>query len=191
MKHTSLALLTTAILVGGLCTADAKDTKIPAVLNFTVKSIDGKAVKLSKYSGKVVLIVNVASNCGFTKQYKGLQELHSKYADKGLAVLGFPCNNFGGQEPGSESAIKKFCESKYSVKFDMFGKVDVKGKKQSNLYAFLTSSKTNPKHGGGVRWNFEKFLIGRDGKILGHYRSGVAPSSTKLLKAIEGALSAK
>ncbi|MDF1666639.1 MAG: glutathione peroxidase [Planctomycetota bacterium] len=188
MKRTTLALMTAALLLTGLCQADAKDKKVPDVLKFTVKSIDGKAVKLSKYQGKVILVVNVASNCGFTPQYSELQKLHKKYGSKGLAILGFPCNQFGRQEPGSEAEIKKFCESKYNVEFDMFSKVDVKGSKQSDLYAYLTK---NSKKTGNVRWNFEKFLIGRDGKIIGRYKSGIAPNSKTLIGAVEGALAKK
>lgn len=188
MKRTTLALMTAALVLTGLCRADAKDKKVPEALKFTVKSIDGKAVKLSKYQGKVILIVNVASRCGFTPQYKELQKLHKTYGDKGLAILGFPCNQFGRQEPGTEAQIKKFCESKYGVEFDMFAKVDVKGSKQCDLYSYLTK---NSKKTGDVRWNFEKFLIGKDGKIIDRFSSRVAPNSKKLINAVETALKAK
>ena len=140
-----------------------------------VKKIDGSAVDLSKYKGKVVLVVNVASRCGYTPQYAGLQKLYDSYKDKGLVVLGFPANEFGGQEPGSDTDIASFCSSKYGVTFDMFSKIVVKGPE-------------NATPAGEVSWNFEKFLIGRDGKILGRYKSAVAPDDAKLTGAIEAAL---
>jgi glutathione peroxidase len=151
------------LLVLGLGTAllqaDEKGTKkVSPVLNFTMKSLDGKSVDLSKYQGKVVLMVNVASKCGFTPQYKQLQALHDKYATKGLAILGFPANDFGKQEPGTNEEIASFCEKNYSVKFDMFAKVAVKGADQCPLYKYLTSSETDPKFAGPIKWNFEKFL---------------------------------
>ena len=150
-----------------------------------VKKIDGTSVDLSSYKGKVVLIVNVASKCGKTPQYAGLQSLYEKYKDKGLVVLGFPANEFGAQEPGSDSEIKSFCSSKYGVTFDMFSKIVVKGADKSPLYKTLTES-ADPK--GEVAWNFEKFLIGRDGKVVGRYKSGVAPDDATLKTAIEAAL---
>ena len=140
---------------------------------------------LAKYKGKVVLVVNVASRCGYTPQYTGLQKLYETYKDKGLVVLGFPANEFGGQEPGSDTDIATFCSSKYGVTFDMFSKVVVKGPNKSPLYKSLTESATPP---GEVSWNFEKFLIGRDGAIVGRYKSAVAPEDAKLTGAIEAAL---
>jgi len=150
-----------------------------------VKKIDGTAVDLAKYKGKVVLVVNVASRCGYTPQYTGLQKLYDTYKDKGLVVLGFPANEFGAQEPGSDTDIATFCSSKYGVTFDMFSKVVVKGPNKSPLYKSLTESATPP---GEVSWNFEKFLIGRDGAIVGRYKSAVAPEDAKLTGAIEAAL---
>jgi glutathione peroxidase len=150
-----------AVLGAGALLVRAEDQgakKVPAVLNFTMKSLDGKDVPLSKYQGKVVLIVNVASRCGYTPQYKGLQALHDKYAAKGLAILGVPSNDFGKQEPGSSEEIAEFCQKNYGVKFDMFEKVVVKGEGQTPLYKFLTSSETNPKFAGPIKWNFNKFL---------------------------------
>jgi glutathione peroxidase len=137
-----------------------------------------------------VLLVNVASKCGYTPQYEGLQGLHEKYADKGLAVVGVPSNQFGGQEPGTAEEIAEFCDSKYGVEFDMLDKVNVKAneKGQAPLYKFLTSEKTNPKHGSDIKWNFEKFLIDAEGNVIGHYRSGVKPESKELTGAIEKAL---
>jgi glutathione peroxidase len=150
-----------------------------------VKKIDGSAVDLSKYKGKVVLVVNVASRCGYTPQYAGLQKLYDSYKDKGLVVLGFPANEFGGQEPGSDTDIASFCSSKYGVTFDMFSKIVVKGPEKAPLYKALTENATPA---GEVSWKFEKFLIGRDGKILGRYKSAVAPDDAKLTGAIEAAL---
>jgi glutathione peroxidase len=154
-------------------------------LSGEVKKIDGSAVDLSKYKGKVVLIVNVASRCGYTPQYAGLQKLHDTYKDKGLVVLGFPANEFGAQEPGSDAEIASFCSSKYGVTFDMFSKIVVKGPNKAPLYKTLTEGATPP---GEVSWNFEKFLIGRDGRIIGRYKSSVAPDDAKLTGAIEAEL---
>lgn len=150
-----------------------------------VKSIDGKAVDLASYKGKVVVIVNVASRCGYTGQYAGLQKLYDTYKDKGLVVLGFPANEFGGQEPGSDAEIAQFCSSKYGVTFPMFSKIVVKGAGISPLYKSLTET---AEPAGDVKWNFEKFLIGKDGTIVGRYRSGVGPVDAELIAAVEAAL---
>jgi glutathione peroxidase len=165
--------------------------KTPDVLNFTMNSLDGKPVDLSKYQGKVVMMVNVASQCGFTPQYVGLQELHRKYASQGLSVLGFQSNDFGEQEPGSNAEIADFCKKNYGVEFDMFSKIVVNGGGQAPLYRFLTSKQTNPRFGGAVGWNFEKFLIGRDGQVIGRFTSEVEPLSREMITAIEGALAKK
>lgn len=159
--------------------------QVPAALNFTMNSIDGRSVNLSKYQGKVVLMVNVASECGYTPQYEGLQELHKKYASRGLNILGFPSNDFGQQEPGSNAEIADFCKKNYGVEFDMFSKIVVNGSGQSPLYKFLTS---DSKFGGQVGWNFEKFLIGKDGKVIGRFSSEVEPASQEMIKAIDAAL---
>ncbi len=152
------------------------------VSEIAVKDIDGKDSALKAYAGKVLLIVNVASECGYTGQYAGLQALHEKMAEKGVAVLGFPCNDFGGQEPGSEAIIKTFCTENYKVTFPMFSKVAIKGDAKHPLYAALQSA------AGEVGWNFEKFLIGKDGKVLKRFGSDVQPESPELLAAIEAAL---
>jgi glutathione peroxidase len=165
--------------------------EVPSVLQFKMKSLSGKDVDLSKYDGQVVLIVNTASKCGYTKQYAGLQELHKKYAAQGLRVLGFPANNFGQQEPGSDSDIFGFCQANYGVSFDMFSKVSVKGDDKAPLFKYLTSAETNPKYAGDIGWNFEKFLIGRNGEIVGRFKSGVAPTSEEITKAIEAELAKK
>jgi glutathione peroxidase len=163
--------------------------KVPGVLNFTMKSLDGKSVDLSKYQGKVLLIVNVASKCGYTPQYKGLEALHEKFAEQGLAVLGIPCNQFGRQEPGSSAEIADFCEKNYGVKFDLFEKVDVNGAGACPLYKFLTA--TDSKFAGPIKWNFTKFLVGRNGDVVARYEPGVKPESDTVVKAIEAELAKK
>lgn len=153
-----------------------------SVHEITLKDIDGKDLSLKTYAGKAVLVVNVASQCGYTPQYAGLQELHEKMAGKGLVVLGVPCNDFGGQEPDDEKAIKVFCTENYKVTFPMTSKVSIKGDAKHPLFALLTQN------GGDVGWNFEKFLIGKDGKLLKRFGSDVEPNSPELLQAIEEAL---
>ncbi len=152
-----------------------------------VTTIDGKKTALGQYEGKVLLVVNVASECGLTRQYKDLEALHRKYKDKGFAVLGFPCNDFGGQEPGSNEEIKKFCKSRYDVTFPMFDKVAVKaGPKQHELYKRLTAK--NGTFPGNVEWNFGKFLVARDGTPLKRFKPGEGPMSGKVVEAVEKAL---
>ncbi len=191
-----IALFTTAALLG-LSQAgygdDVKkgDAKVPAVLNFKMKGIDGKEVDLAQYQGKVVLFVNVASKCGYTPQYKGLQALYEKYQDKGFVIVGVPANEFGKQEPGTDQEIAQFCESKYSVKFPMLSKVVVKGDGQVPLYKFLTSKETDPKFSGQIKWNFTKFLIGRDGAIVARFEPATSPESDTVKHAIEAELAKK
>jgi glutathione peroxidase len=156
--------------------------------DFSARTIDGKTRSLADYRGKVALIVNVASECGLTPQYKGLEELHEAYAAKGLAVLGFPANEFGAQEPGTEQQIQTFCTTKYGVKFDMFAKVKVKGAGIDPLFAFLTSAEHNPKFSGDIKWNFNKFLVGKDGTVLARFEPQVEPTSADVKGAIEKAL---
>jgi glutathione peroxidase len=162
-----------------------------SVLEFTMKNIDGKEVSLSAYKGKVLLIVNVASKCGNTPQYSGLEEMYKKYADRGFAILGFPANNFLWQEPGTDEEIKEFCTTKYNVTFDMFSKISVKGSDQHPLYKFLTSKDTNPEFAGDVKWNFQKYLVDRNGKVIGKFSPGLNPLSEELTGAIEAALQQK
>ncbi len=152
----------------------------------TTATAAAAAPNLSAYRGRVILIVNVASKCGFTKQYGGLEELHRKYKDRGLAVLGFPCNDFGGQEPGTEQEILSFCKTKYDVTFPLFAKLHAKGEQISPLYQWLTGE--GSPFPGEVRWNFEKFLISREGQLLARFPSRAAPDSAELLAAIEKAL---
>ncbi len=153
------------------------------IFKLTVKNIDGKEVSLSDYKGKVLLIVNVASYCGFTKQYAGLEEIYKKYKDKGFEILAFPCNQFGEQEPGTNEEIKNFCSSKFDVTFRLFDKIDVNGKNQSPLYSILTNNEITGK--ADVKWNFEKFLIDKNGNVIARYLSKVDPKSEELTSAIE------
>jgi glutathione peroxidase len=167
---------------------DKGDKKVSPALNFTMKGLDGKDVDLSQYQGKVVLFVNVASQCGYTPQYKGLQQLHDKYAKEGLVVVGVPANEFGAQEPGSNQEIAQFCESKYGVKFPMLAKVVVKGDGICPLYQYLTSKETDPKFSGPIKWNFTKFLISKDGQVVNRFEPKVKPESPEMTQAIEAEL---
>ena len=155
---------------------------------FTMNSIDGQPTPLAQFKGKVALIVNVASRCGFTPQYAGLEALYKKYKDRGFVVLGFPANNFLWQEPGSNAEIKSFCTTKYQVTFPMFARITVKGRDKAPLYRFLTDKKANPSTGGEIGWNFTKFLVDRNGKAVARFSPSVAPESEEMLKAIEAAL---
>jgi len=159
-----------------------------SIHEFTLNSIDGQPVPPAQFKGKVALIVNVASRCGFTPQYAGLEALYNKYKDKGLVVLGFPANNFLWQEPGTNLAIQAFCSTNYHVTFPMFAKVSVKGADKTPLYQFLTDKKANPSTGGEIRWNFTKFLADRNGKVIARFGSKAAPESPELIDAIEAAL---
>jgi glutathione peroxidase len=169
----------------------AKEAKPMSVLDFKMKSLSGKEVDLKSYQGDVVLIVNTASKCGLTPQYKALEAIHEKYQDKGLSILGFPANNFGQQEPGTDTEIGEFCQKNYGVKFDMFSKISVKGADQEPLYSFLTEPATNPEFAGEIRWNFEKFLVGRDGKVIARFAPQVTPESKEVVDAVEAALARK
>jgi glutathione peroxidase len=159
-----------------------------SMYEFTMKDIDGKDVKLDAYKGKVVMIVNTASKCGLTPQYEGLQTLYDKYKDKNFVVLGFPANNFMGQEPGTEKEIKEFCNLKYNVTFPMFSKISVKGADQHPFYTFLTNEKSNPGFEGDITWNFEKFLADKNGKIIARFSPKTTPDSPEVVTEIEKAL---
>jgi glutathione peroxidase len=152
---------------------------------FTMRSIDGNDVPLAAYAGKVMLVVNVASRCGYTPQYRDLEALYERYRDRGLVVLGFPANNFGGQEPGNNEEIKSFCSATYGVTFPLFSKISVKGSDQHPLYAFLTA---DPEFGGDVKWNFQKYLVDRSGRVIGKFSSSEKPLSKKVTTAVEAAL---
>ena len=172
----------------------AEEAKAP--LSFKMKSLSGDPVNLNDYQGKVVLIVNVASECGLTPQYEQLQSLYEQYSKQGLAVLGFPCNQFGGQEPGSAKEISQFCKENYGVEFDMFEKVDVNGEGACGLYKYLTNHPVNyhagarvkPDYTGKISWNFEKFLIGRDGQVKARYQPRISPDDEQVVKAIQAEL---
>ena len=170
-------MMTSLILWGAMSLMAAN-----GIHEFSMKTIDGQDQPLAAYKGKVALVVNVASQCGYTPQYAGLETLYKKYKDKGLVVLGFPANDFGAQEPGSEAEIKQFCERKYGVTFPMFAKISVKGGAKAPLYQYLSQG------AGDVTWNFGKFLVGKDGKVIKRFDSGVGPESAELMKAIEAAL---
>lgn len=172
----------------GEATQAASDAQAPAVLDFTVQSIEGEDVYLGRYYGDVVLIVNTASRCGLTPQYEQLQALHEEYADQGLSILGFPANNFGRQEPGTNDQILEFCEQNYGVDFDMFAKVSVKGDDIVPLYAYLTSEETNGDFAGEIRWNFDKFLVNRNGEVVARFAPRTRPDSEEVIAAIEAAL---
>jgi glutathione peroxidase len=158
------------------------------IYDFRANDIDGSEHSLTEYDGQVCLVVNVASQCGLTPHYGGLQKLHERYAERGLAVLGFPCNQFGSQEPGTEGEIKSFCETRFGVSFPMFSKIDVNGPARHPLYAWLTSEPTKPDGPGDVKWNFAKFLVGRDGAVIARFGPQVEPTAPDLVQAIEKAL---
>lgn len=158
------------------------------VFDFTLNSIDGQPTPLSSYKGKVVLLVNVASKCGFTPQYTALESVYEKYKDRGLVIVGIPANNFGAQEPGTNQEIKTFCSAKYHVTFPMMAKVSVKGDDITPLYQFLTDKAAHPQTGGEIGWNFTKFLVGPDGKVIARFDSKVEPDSPQVTSAIEKAL---
>ena len=159
-----------------------------SIYDFSAKRITGEAAQLSEYKGKALLIVNVASKCGLTPQYTALEKLHEKYAAQGLRVLGFPANEFGAQEPGTDGEIVQFCTTNYGVKFDMFSKVKVKGDGIDPIFDFLTSAATDPKFAGDIKWNFNKFLIGKDGTVLARFEPPVDPMSAEVTQAVESAL---
>src|ERR1700679_3739221 len=163
---------------------------IPAkgVYSFTLKSIDGQPVSLRSYRGKVLLLVNVASKCGYTPQYAGLESLYEKYKDRGLVIVGIPANNFASQEPGTNEEIKKFCSNKYNVTFPMMSKVSVLGDDKTPLYSFLTGADTDPKFAGDIKWNFTKFLFDRSGRPVARFEPNVTPDSPQVTAAIEAAL---
>jgi len=167
-------------LLSGVGMAEEK-----TALDYEVETLSGKKVELSEYKGKVVLMVNVASRCGATPQYAALQSLYKKHKDDGLVVIGFPCNQFGKQEPGSAEDIQEFCTKKYSVTFPMMAKIEVNGDGATPLYKHLTKVETKPKEAGPVGWNFEKFLIGKDGNVVARFGTPVKPNDPKVVKAIQ------
>jgi len=178
-----LSLILMLCVASSMLAAQAK-----SIYDFTMKSIDGQPVSLGSYSGKVVLLVNVASKCGFTPQYAGLEALYEKYKDRGLVIVGIPANNFAAQEPGTNEEIKKFCSNKYNVTFPMMAKVSVLGEDETPLYLFLTDKSVNPQIGGDIKWNFTKFLFDRSGKPVARFEPAVTPDSPQVIAAIESAL---
>jgi glutathione peroxidase len=171
-----------------LCVATSMAAPAKSIYDFTLKSIDGQPVALKSYRGKVVMLVNVASKCGFTPQYAGLESLYEKYKDRGLVIIGIPANNFASQEPGTNEEIKKFCSNKYNVTFPMMAKISVLGSDEAPLYTFLTDKAVNPKIGGDIKWNFTKFLFDRNGKPLERFEPAIAPDSPQVVSGIETAL---
>ena len=171
--------------------AASKDGKPASPLDFTVKDINGKDANLSQYKGKVVMIVNVASKCGYTPQYEQLQAVYKKYADKGFVILGFPANNFNGQEPGTDEEIETFCKSKFGVTFPMMSKISVVGEDKAPLYKYLTEKPTAGDFAGEIGWNFNKFIVDRNGNLIARYNSKVKPDDKTVTGEIEKALAAK
>lgn len=175
------------IIIMALISSTSVNTTADSVHEFKAKNIDGKETPLNKFEGKVLLIVNTASECGFTPQYEGLQAVYKSYNDEGLEVLGFPANNFGGQEPGTDEEIKQFCKVNFDVSFPMFSKISVKGDDMHPLFQYLTTAE-NPDFTGEIKWNFEKFLVDRQGNLLHRFRSDTEPQSEEIINAIEKAL---
>lgn len=180
--------LLAALIPVQVTVAASKAKKPPTVYDFKVNDIDGKPVKLSKFKGKVIMVVNTASQCGNTPQYASLQTLYEENKDKGFVVLAFPANEFGKQEPGTDQEIKEFCTSRFHVTFPVFSKIVVKGEGQHPLYQYLTSKTTNPKFGGDVEWNFAKFLINRKGEVIARFPAGLDPLKPEVVDAVGKAL---
>lgn len=186
----ALVLASASLIGGAIMPARAEEKReITSPLDFRVQTINGKEADLAQYRGKAVLIVNVASKCGLTPQYEQLQALHAKYKDRGLAILGFPANNFMGQEPGTNEEIKSFCKENYGVEFDMFAKISVAGEDIAPLYAFLTSEEKNGQFAGPIKWNFTKFLVNREGKVVARFEPRTKPDEPAVIEAIEKTLS--
>ena len=178
-------------LLLSFCLLAATTFAASSVHDFTLDALNGKPTPLASFKGKVMLVVNVASQCGYTYQYETLQAVYKKYEAQGLVITGFPANNFGGQEPGSNEEIGAFCKSKFGVTFPMFSKISVKGSDKAPLYQFLTDKTVNPKTGGEIQWNFTKFLVDRNGKVVARFESAVEPDSKEISAAIEAALKTK
>lgn len=189
MNRLKLGALAVLISIAGCMAENSKEIPVKEFYDIEVKTIAGEPVKMKAYEGKVLLIVNTASKCGFTGQYDGLQALYEKYAEKGLVVMGFPSNDFLRQEPGSNEVISQFCRINYGVTFPMFEKIKVKGSGRHPLYAYLTSRETNPGFAGKITWNFNKFLVSRHGEVVNRFGSQTAPDDANLVSAIETQLS--
>lgn len=185
------SVIAATVILGGLSASLQAADKTPAALDFTMKSLDGKEVDLGKYQGQVVMVVNVASKCGLTPQYEQLQALHEKYGSQGLAILGFPCNQFLSQEPGTAQEIQQFCRVNYGVTFPLFAKIEVNGEDAAPLYKYLTALDTEPKGPGKIDWNFEKFIIGRNGGVVARFAPRTKPDAPEVIKVIEAELAKK
>lgn len=177
--------------IGSAVAGDKPAAKTPAALNFKVQSLEGKEVDLAQYQGKVVLVVNVASKCGLTPQYKALEALYDKYKGQGLVILGFPCNQFRGQEPGTAVEIRKFCTSKYNVTFPLMAKIEVNGAGTCDLYKYLKALDAKPKGAGEITWNFEKFVISREGEVVARFQPRTPPDAAEVISALESELRKK
>jgi glutathione peroxidase len=184
MKSTLQAVLHKSLILGLVLIMAESALAAPNIYNFTLNNLDGNPLPLANFKGKVVMLVNVASRCGYTPQYTGLEALYEKYKDKGFVILGFPANNFGGQEPGTNQEIKTFCSTKYSVTFPIYGKVSVKGADETPLYQYLTNE-ADPTHAGDIKWNFTKFLVDRNGKVVQRFEPAVTPDSPEVTSAVE------
>jgi glutathione peroxidase len=184
MKSAGTLAVRTVVLMGSMIMMAASMSAASDIYSFTLPSIDGSPMPLADFKGKVILLVNVASKCGFTPQYTALEALYEKYKEQGFVILGFPANNFGAQEPGSNAEIKTFCSRNYNVTFPMYGKVSVRGNDQTPLYQYLTRE-ADPTHAGDIKWNFTKFLVDRNGRVVQRFESAVAPDSTDVVSAVE------
>ena len=192
IRASIMLLLLGAILHSGYSSEDGMATQTPgSIYDIMVKDIMGNELSLSDFEGSVLLIVNTASRCGFTKQYEGLEALYQTYKDSGFIVLGFPANNFMNQEPGTNEEIKTFCTTRFNVTFPLFSKISVKGDDIHPLYVFLTDRQSNPEFGDPITWNFNKFLIGKDGSIIGRFDTRTEPQNDEIVTAIEEALAAE
>lgn len=189
MSQELFAILALLVAAGGA--ALAADAPAKGVLDFTMKSIDGRETPLRQFQGRVLLLVNTASKCGLTPQYKALEALYKRYRDQGLVILGFPANDFLGQEPGTDEQIKEFCLINYGVSFPMFSKISVAGSDGHPLYRFLTGKETNPEFAGRITWNFTKFLVDRQGRIVARFEPRQVPDDPLVIAAIEKALKEK
>ena len=188
MKTLKGMAMTAVLLTAGCMAQQPEEVPVKEFYQIEAKTIGGETVKMEQYKGKVLLIVNTASKCGFTPQYAGLEALYEKFKDRGFLILGFPANNFLHQEPGNNEEIATFCKMNYGVTFPMFGKISVKGSDIHPLYAYLTSKETDPEFAGGITWNFNKFLISRDGKIVNRFGSRTKPDDAELVADLEAEL---
>lgn len=184
MKSMLRQVLRKSLILGLVLIMADSALAAPGIYNFTLPTLDGEALPLASFKGKVVMLVNVASRCGFTPQYTGLEALYEKYKDQGFVILGFPANNFGGQEPGTNQEIKTFCSTKYSVTFPIYGKVSVKGADETPLYQYLTKE-ADPTHSGDIKWNFTKFLVDRNGNVVQRFEPKITPDSPEVVSAVE------